>query len=72
MTDRDIKPDDSVMLTYFAAHKALHKLWTEAVGTPGYDKAAWRTLSNGLDKLGRDAATAVGYPRDAPMLPETP
>lgn len=60
---------DSVLLTYFAAHRALHELWSDAVGTPGYDKQKWLTLSNGLDKLGRDAAAAVGYPRDAPMFP---
>jgi hypothetical protein len=69
MTDHAIQPDDSVLLTYYAAQAALHRLWTEAVGTPGYDKATWRTLANGLDKLARDAATAAGYPRDKPMLP---
>lgn len=30
------------------AHRALHKLWTAAVGTPGYDKRAWHALEEAM------------------------
>lgn len=38
------------------AHAALHKLWTEAVGKPGYCKADWSELCNAIDTLGFLAA----------------
>lgn len=52
----------AVISAYRGAHSALHELWSAAVGTPGYDKRTWKTLSNALDKLARDAATAAGWP----------
>jgi len=71
LTPSSPKPenDPSVLLSYYAAHAALHALWSEAVGTPGYDKRSWMALSNSLDALGRSAATLVGFPRDQPLFP---
>lgn len=34
--------------------RALHALWTAAVGTPGYDKAAWKELASAIDVLATD------------------
>jgi hypothetical protein len=28
----------------------LHKLWTKAVGTPGYDKSEWKALRRAIDE----------------------
>lgn len=36
------------------ANRALHALWTAAVGTPGYDKAAWKELASAIDVLATD------------------
>jgi hypothetical protein len=38
-----------------AVHHALHTLWTEAVGKPGYDKAKWMALSLAIEKALRVA-----------------
>jgi hypothetical protein len=35
------------------AHLALHRLWTWAVGLPGYDKAAWSELERHVSQLAR-------------------
>jgi hypothetical protein len=56
------------LATYRDAHAALHILWTDAVGTPGYDKRMWTRLSNAIDKMGRDAATAAGVPKTEPLI----
>lgn len=32
----------SCSVEHYAAHVALHREWTDAVGTPGYDKRAWK------------------------------
>ncbi len=53
---------------YNEASAALHELWTAAVGTPGYDKAAWMRLSNAIDSLGRQAATTAGLPSTEPLV----
>ncbi len=39
---------------YLAAHRALHALWTQHAGTPGYDKAAWLELDDAIFKLATD------------------
>lgn len=43
----------SVEDVYLEANQALHRLWTRAVGTDGYDKAEWRTLDHALHVLRR-------------------
>jgi hypothetical protein len=58
---------DEILSDYRAAINALHRLWTEHVDAPGYDKSKWRDLSNAIDRLGRDAATAAGHPRTEPL-----
>lgn len=50
------------------AHGTLHRLWTAAVGTAGYDKAAWRALDNALSRFARDAAEKYGITRSEPLL----
>jgi hypothetical protein len=35
-------------------NRALHALWTAAVGTPGYDKARWKELASAIDVLATD------------------
>jgi hypothetical protein len=42
----------------------LHRLWTKAVGTEGYDKAEWTRLSNALEALGLS-------PEPAPLASDT-
>jgi hypothetical protein len=32
-------------------HRLLHRVWTDAVGTPGYHKPAWGELENELTRL---------------------
>lgn len=49
---------------YRRVSRALHKLWTRAVGTPGYVKADWRELDNAIYQLATDG------PGD--VLPEEP
>jgi hypothetical protein len=61
-------PLSQVLEAYTAGHRALHALWSDAVGKPGYDKAVWKQLSNALDKLARDAATAAGHPPNASLF----
>lgn len=50
------------------SNTALHELWSEAVGTQGYDKARWTRLSSALLRLQRAAATAAGHPATEPIL----
>ncbi len=38
---------------------ALHRLWTKAVGQPGYDKEEWKLLERLVEHL---LATARGLP----------
>lgn len=49
-------------------HEALHRLWTNAVGTESYVKAPWRDRDNALTAEYRDKLNAAGYPREAPLL----
>jgi len=37
--------------SYSEVHLLLHRLWTRAVGTPGYVKADWKALALVLDEL---------------------
>ena len=53
---------------YQALHVTFHKHWTDAVGKPGYVKAHWTALDNEMSRVWRDAATALGIPRDAPLI----
>jgi len=39
--------------SYRRAHYALHKLWTKAVDTPGYNKEDWGELEACLAELAR-------------------
>lgn len=41
-------------------HGELHKLWTAAVGTPGYNKQAWQALEKAISDLAR---ATEGRPR---------
>lgn len=41
---------------HYEANLALHKLWTAAVGTVGYDKALWLKLDQALSTLKRLAS----------------
>lgn len=34
--------------TFYRAHVALQKLWSKAVGSPGYVKAEWTELDNAI------------------------
>jgi hypothetical protein len=40
---------------FYRAHRALHTLWTKAVGTEGYIKAEWNELDAAIDALWRMA-----------------
>ena len=62
-------PIDQLRAEFKLKHEALHRAWTAAVGTPGYVKAPWRDRDNALVKEYRDRLSAVGYPRDEPLLP---
>lgn len=61
-------PAEQALAAYRDAAAALHILWSDAVGTPGYDKKMWMRLSNALDRMGRDAATAAGVPTTEPLI----
>lgn len=50
------------------AHNALHRCWSKAVGTSGYDKADWKILDKALSRLGGDAAIAIGVDPGDPLL----
>lgn len=39
---------DDPRKTHDDAHAALHRLWSRAVGTAGYDKADWKLLERQL------------------------
>lgn len=59
----------AILANYEEASAALHKLWTESVGAPGYDKRSWQRLANALDRITRNAATAAGYPPYQALVP---
>jgi hypothetical protein len=61
-------PREEFLATFRDAHAALHRLWTEAVGKEGYDKASWRVLDNALARFARDAAEKAGIGRSEPLL----
>lgn len=60
---------DELLADFRKKHYELHRQWTAAVGTPGYVKATWRDRENAQCAEYRDRATALGYPRTAPLLP---
>jgi len=39
---------------YRRAHDLFHRLWTKAVGTPGYDKRQWQDLNHAIETLALD------------------
>lgn len=39
---------------FLRAHRALHVLWTRAVGELGYDKPAWKELDAAIYRLATD------------------
>jgi hypothetical protein len=41
----------------------MHKLWTWAVGLPGYDKRAWQALEKGIFEL---ALRGAPEPKEQP------
>jgi len=61
-------PRQEFLAAFRAAHAALHQLWSAAVGTEGYDKAAWKVLDNALARFARDAGEKVGIGRTEPLL----
>jgi len=64
----DAYPREEFLAMFRQAHATLHRLWTEAVGKEGYDKASWKTIDNALARFARDAAEAVGIGRTEPLL----
>jgi len=47
----------------------LHRLWTKAVGQPGYNKAEWRFLEKAL-REGQGLAQMVKNLPGCPLMPE--
>lgn len=47
---------------YRVAHAELHRLWTKAVGAPGYAKAEWMALERSIESLARKAAQEDARP----------
>lgn len=58
----------AVRSAYHETTDALHKLWSDAVGMPGYDKARWMALANAIDLLARAGATAAGLDPKTPLV----
>ncbi len=52
--------DEEFRARYKKVQDALHRLWTDAVGTPGYDKKLWKDLSVAIDRLAMDSLKALG------------
>jgi len=44
-------------------HLALHRLWTQAVGTDGYEKRLWLDLEAAQDALVKFAREVIEHPR---------
>lgn len=42
---------EGVLAAYREASAALHELWSDHAGEPGYIKSKWMRLSNALDRL---------------------
>jgi len=61
-------PREEFLATFREAHATLHRLWSAAVGTEGYDKEAWKTLDNALACFARDASEKCGLDRSEPLL----
>lgn len=64
----DTYPREEFLTAFREAHAALHRLWTAAVGTEGYNKDDWRTVDNALARFARDASEKVGVARTEPLL----
>lgn len=62
---------NSLLAEYQARDAALLREWTAAAGAPGYVKAAWIDRADAIANEYRDKLTAVGYPRNAALLPST-
>ncbi len=58
---------ESLRARYREANAALHRLWTKAVGTPGYVKADWALLDYALSEAFRKVADTMGH--WGPLLP---
>jgi hypothetical protein len=67
----EASPREEFLGQFRSAHAALHRLWSDAVGKEGYDKAAWRELDNALARFARDASEKHGVGRSEP-LPRCP
>jgi hypothetical protein len=61
-------PREEFFAAFREAHTALHRLWTDAVGKPDYNKALWRRIDNALGRFARDAAEKAGISRSEPLL----
>lgn len=61
-------PRKEFLVAFREAHAALHRLWTDAVGKPDYDKETWKTIDNALARFARDAAENVGIGRGVPAV----
>ncbi len=52
---------DDLLAEFTAANTELHVRWTNAVGSPGYDKAVFRDEDNALSDKYRAMARKLGY-----------
>lgn len=50
-----VEPPKATRPDFKALEAALHPLWTACVGTPDYDKAAWKNVQTQLMRAGRAA-----------------
>ena len=46
-----MEPSPPGSLATISVHELLHRLWTKAVGTEGYDKEEWRELERRVEDL---------------------
>lgn len=59
---------DQFIDAFAACEAAFHHHWTEAHDAPGYHKRAWQDLHNALLQTWRERATAIGIPKDRPLV----
>jgi hypothetical protein len=59
--DETMETIEKLLSSYDAAHQALVRCWTKAVGTPGYVKKDFMTLDNELSRRFGDLARSMGY-----------
>jgi hypothetical protein len=52
---------ETLKARYRKAHGALHRVWTQAVGTPGYSRDDWVTIQRALWDAFRKLADDMGH-----------